>query len=946
MSKNPDYKDPKFLEYLEQIKIIALGESNNNYDPVQGKNKKGEPLSSATGKYQYLWKQWGDSIIKSAEKNGYDIKTRQDFINSPSMQEQFFMEDHYEKYQTAKKMIDGKNPLNLNLAQIGFLIHWEGEAGANPIITEGKLKPATYDADGTMSNPATATYLKTFTNNLKKNSLYTSPEEDKGKGIDPFDAAKAYGDYKKELVEINKQSKNLPEDLINQKKIDLQLKYQKQGFLPSFNKAIKAENDYKLGKKEVEGLEMLKGLTSNLKVDYEIVNPKVAGQPQKQKITRYQSGDQHYQHSWGNVEMTDAEANEIKTRFPNIIRGKNGKYIVNVDNLNTKFNSLYKEATGQDFELFEKDKDGNLYRKTNQTIDVDKFSDATLRQDKGVPFLGKIGKGKGTALDKWVGFHETNPEGANYSGILKTNFDRNPIKIKLKEALVPIDVPETVIEDPVEDPKLSTTDPLSYNAEDLKKLEQKSLERKQAAEANSFDLTNSLFKDPMKIEDATNVEPQYKDPFPFAEAISGALSVAMGINLAEEKLPMRDEMVSEALRDYTAKLSRLSEIGLTPEEEAYAKRNLSESYQGSMDMITRASAGNRNQVLGNLGRVDSQKQMNLLQLSMADNQAKMDNFSKYGEALKFINDFDANRDIVNNERKFNVALMNKQAGGQLMASGFKQVLDSVNYYNDNKAGSTNHQYKSFLERTMFDVDSSIKDNGKGDTKFTPSYNAKRIENQNNVAENFNQFRDMFIGMPDEKKSLIEKFANTSSNLDEIYNYMNTVNEDQANVNPNNNVAQAKTENDHAKIFQAAEQVAINSSSAEIVESVKKAEEVVSVADQQKKQELEQKSSITNYTGPTFNNNFNKDQEQPNLDFLNSNADKKENVPATGNMGYKVPTTVEEANKNLESLISMQRKSNSQYEEKSLELDKQKKSYEEFDKKSLEMEEMIQNASKN
>jgi hypothetical protein len=229
-----------------------------------------------------------------------------------------------------------------------------------------------------------------------------------------------------------------------------------------------------------------------------------------------------------------------------------------------------------------------------------------------------------------------------------------------------------------------------------------------------------------------NYDPSaYKQSVPYAEIASSMFGIMTGMDMADNELPQRNEQVSAAYMSYAGELQRLSEIGLRPEDEAYAKRMLSESYSSGVEQIVHASGGNRNLVLGNLGRLDYQKQRGLLEIALADANAKNESFYKYGEAMKYVSEFDANKDIANSDRQYQNAMLNKQAGGELMSAGWKSLMDNINYYEQNKPGSANHAYKSYMMQQMFDFDPNKKDDGSGTVPGTKSYKDK-IDKENLV----------------------------------------------------------------------------------------------------------------------------------------------------------------------------------------------------------------------
>lgn len=183
--------------------------------------------------------------------------------------------------------------------------------------------------------------------------------------------------------------------------------------------------------------------------------------------------------------------------------------------------------------------------------------------------------------------------------------------------------------------------------------------------------------------------------------LMGLIGIKTGQDLAKTPLQMRDETIGETYMDYVSEMKKLSEIGLRPEEEAYAKRMLSESYQAGLDNIVRASGGNRNAVLGNLGRLDYQKQVGLMNLAMEDAKAKKEAMNKYGEAAKYISEFENTKDIANNERLYQESQLKRQTGSSLAQKGFESLINSINEYRDNAPGSANHMQKAFNMEKMF-----------------------------------------------------------------------------------------------------------------------------------------------------------------------------------------------------------------------------------------------------
>lgn len=264
-------------------------------------------------------------------------------------------------------------------------------------------------------------------------------------------------------------------------------------------------------------------------------------------------------------------------------------------------------------------------------------------------------------------------------------------------------------------------------AEQRKKEEEKAAKDSDQADLNAarsmFDNIENSEAPFQNVYDPKN----YKQKIDWAGYAQSIFGIVAGKDMADKETPMRDEMVSEGYLNYASELQRLSEIGLRPEEEAYAKRMLTESYSTGLEQLNQASNGNRNIVLGNLSRLDYQKQEGLMKIALADANAKNEALYKYGEAMKYISEFDANKDIANNERKYQDAMMTKQTGSQLMSAGWKSLMDNIQYQKENKPGSANHMYKSFMMQKMFNVNPDLKDDGTGNTPYTLSWAKKQQE---------------------------------------------------------------------------------------------------------------------------------------------------------------------------------------------------------------------------
>ena len=134
-------------------KIIAKKESNGNYTALPWKDKAHTKLaSSAAGKYQFLWNQHKNDI-----KEVTGVKTKQEFLNNPDAQEEFF--DYWNKTTLTPWANKIKSQLNVNLPinEIKAAIHFSGPKGAWNYFTKGKQ---TRDAFGS----TTSSYIGSYKN--------------------------------------------------------------------------------------------------------------------------------------------------------------------------------------------------------------------------------------------------------------------------------------------------------------------------------------------------------------------------------------------------------------------------------------------------------------------------------------------------------------------------------------------------------------------------------------------------------------------------------------------------------------------------------------------------------------------------------------------------------------------------------------------------------------
>ena len=135
---------PKFLDIVKSP--VSPFKKQAGFDPIKfqtdtigtesgGNAKATNPHSSAQGKYQFLWSDWGDSIRKVT-----GIKSPEEFRNNPEAQDKFF------KFYTNSTILPEVNKLrplaeryDLSDNDLARLVHFRGAGGAHKALAENLL---------------------------------------------------------------------------------------------------------------------------------------------------------------------------------------------------------------------------------------------------------------------------------------------------------------------------------------------------------------------------------------------------------------------------------------------------------------------------------------------------------------------------------------------------------------------------------------------------------------------------------------------------------------------------------------------------------------------------------------------------------------------------------------------------------------------------------------
>ncbi len=247
--------------------------------------------------------------------------------------------------------------------------------------------------------------------------------------------------------------------------------------------------------------------------------------------------------------------------------------------------------------------------------------------------------------------------------------------------------------------------------------------------------------------------------------IDGIVGLAMTLSAqdkAKTKMPKRDEEVSELFRNYTAELKKRSEMGLPPEVETAMKNQLAEAYQGGLNNIVNASAGNRATVLGNLGSLEAQKNKGLIGMQVADYEAKERAFAQYGQAAQYIDRFGARRDIANHSIKLAEAQQRRAEGQAIATAGMAKLNESLKYQRENGPGSSNDMYRSMLMQSIYGYDPEMPDNGQvGSKSFYDKNNLEAKQTQQGLVN----IRDGYNKLTTDQQTIFNKEMDGQTNQD-------------------------------------------------------------------------------------------------------------------------------------------------------------------------------------
>jgi hypothetical protein len=811
---------------------LSAAESNGDYTAQN-------PTSTAAGKYQFTnyWMKAGGSsksITAFAKRSQgvYEVPTSlEDFKKNPDLQEAYF--DFYSRevlWKDAKSLSKGDNPLNLDMVSLGAAIHYQGYPSARKQVRSGKLNKATVaGVDGAQNNnQGVADYIEKVNKNAA--SAGFKPLNSADVATVAYSSSSSNGAKK---IEPNKTDPKVPgvisgvppeetTNVPNEPKSSIEARAYKQSVYDEYEAKGRViddlhPNNYGLAQKKRKELTQLYIDNGKADIVNEVVEAKNLETSQeriaaigrfnelKELATKIDVGT-------GNPYSTK---NYKKDREQDLskIQTKQGLYTISKEQDQRYVDRLRKQGI-----VYGKRYDKGLASGKHANVDLKKLEQELKKEYKfltGEDINLEVGGGNVTLrgvgdFDLKSGLKGFNDDGTpgNPQEIAKIIIDKNFSFNANKGAVQTID--KSAYE-----PAMSVADREAIYAEQVANNAKGEAERRDAvaAAANPNDTTKE--KGLLETTDAKNknaaadsvrdkidkldVSMKGKDlnigdtkrEFPIDGILGAGMVLAGNAMASSAKIPMRDETISRALTNMNAELKAKSKEGLPVEVEAMMKNKLADSYQQGLQTIRNNSGGDRAKILGNVGMLENAKNLGLINIQMADYEAKERAFDKYMESEKYINDFESNKKIANHAIRYENAAQKKAEGKAVAAAGFDKIIGEIQYQKENGPGSANAMYKSLMFQQMFNFDPTAKDDGSGTVKGTKSYRDAEYARMESEKINFMGVLNEMSKLPEDQQASLNESSRNGATADQMavliqgFKKTNSEPQDQAAVSNDN-----------------------------------------------------------------------------------------------------------------------------------------------------------------
>ena len=737
---------------IEKLKVGIAGVESKGSGGYTAQNSQ----STAAGKYQFL-KEWlpdrngKKGIISYAADLGYDVETLEDFKALPALQDAYF--EYYAKeiiIPEAEAIIKKGNPQNLAIDQVAAVVHYQGGPAATRQVTTGNFKAATKKGvnGATEDNAGVLQYLKVYDNNLASANLQPTP---RNQSLTPRDKDDIIKKFQKREEAINnldtkqaqkeKLRRDLYFDLGKNQELDVINEYFEQQNKSGQEKFEKAKSDYNL----------LLDVAKKMDVSYD-----KAGKGKDRKVRDglllkddFSLADQKRLRDMGVL-------SDLKKGYSLTYGGT-----IDLAKFKGQLEGNYKNVTGEDI-VFNFDQPGEKA--------FDNVKDPS-KPKMTFPGYDPISTGLNYVMD---------PAAAGYS-IIKTftpGSKTELAKLNIKEDFKPISQiykPRTLIDKNEFAPKKDNITRIEDEAKNKeaeaagKEVKEEKPEVKESTAAEDYyDQKLGLISasKPKNIEYGDT-----KQELPIDAVMGMALGLVGNEQAKNANIPLRTEQVSEAVKSYTADLARIHKSGMPVEEQAAIKAQLAEAYQGGLATLTNASNGNAALILGNQGQLEGAKNQGLVSAQVANFQAKQQAGEKYMQAIQYMNDFEARKDVANHSIMYQEGKEKQQAGRDLATGGFAQLMESIKYQRENGPGSANDMYRSLLMQETFGYDPNKKDDGSGTVTGTKSFFDKEKMIAENKEKGILSLRSRLQSLNPDQKKIVNSFYEENQDDEQAGNLM-------------------------------------------------------------------------------------------------------------------------------------------------------------------------------
>lgn len=768
-------------------KGLGVAESDNRYN-LKNKN------SSATGKYQFLWGTWGDEIVAYAKKdpklshivNSSEFKKnpQQAFLNSPAWQESF-MDSHLEKEyeKTLRLYKDHGRDMGLRMDEVYAQIHHQGLGNATKNLKSGIINYKS--KDGTSGNKYYQRYNRGVFDSLgmpkdskgnylgnrtqRNEAILRHVSNPKSKGIqDPTSikftvngGVQAYKDYKQEMNDLKKQieSGKINEEVAIEMQSSIMKKYHDKGFSDYINQSISKENA------SLKASKYSRAQTYN-----EITDMLNKGKYSTRQVKNQKGEDIRVLNKNGfSIEyksLTPMQKRIIKENpemFDNT-KDNGNVYIKDFDKVNNFIKQKQSEFFGSKnaIDVFKKGTKGEII--INNALS---FNDVKGTRILGSPLL--MGTNGNELSTSGYSKLKNSLKKAQYdSGLVDSGLAFiNPelfqnLSTEPQIGLENYDLGGGSSYDSAPSPSNSESSD-SFNKEwmdyikerDKKEAENKEREERNnsLSEANDWASNETTFQNPIGL---TYNKDDYKTELPVTDLATSIAGTIAGMEMQDQDDPLRDEQVSGAFQSYAAQMAEISKRGLSIADESAALNKLNEAYSAGIAQVVKASGGHRNTVLGNMARLDAQKQMGLVDIAVADSEMKMKGLQAYGEAMKYISEHDNNIEAINNDRQYQLAQQRRMDGKDLVTASWSNLMSSIDNFENTRPGSAYHMSEVYQLDNMYGYNPLLKDDRSGTQKGTLSYNERIAQENIKKAAPGNAFKQKFMTLTDDQKLFINR----------------------------------------------------------------------------------------------------------------------------------------------------------------------------------------------